>query len=66
MKGIDIKPSFYVLQTEEIDIWSFKQEHVLHEQQMGKYSFIVIENRKKDIIMSFEADELSHDSYINE
>lgn len=67
MKGTCFQPSFYGIQNkQEIDIWSLKQEQVLYEQQMGKYSFIVIENRKKEIVTALNTDGLKYDSYINE
>lgn len=49
------------------DIWELSNEKKIHEQQQGNYSFIVVKNNKKHMIVqaNFEGD-IKFDDFVNE
>ena len=65
MKHMDIESMMYHMKPDSEDMWQLKCEHIFHEQQSGNYSFIVIENKKKNV-KTDSLEELKVDSYVRE
>ena len=65
MKYLDIESMLYHVEDQKTDMWELKREQLLYEQQNGNYSFIVIENKRKNVKLdSFK--ELELDTYVRE
>jgi hypothetical protein len=63
---MDIESMLYLMKPNIDTMWEYKQELILHEQRCGNYSFIVIENKKKNIRQNECFEELKPDLPVRE
>jgi len=65
MKHMDIESMMYHMKPDSDDMWVLKCEHIFHEQQSGNYSFIVVENKRKNV-KTDRFEELKCDTFVRE
>ena len=62
-----IDKNYHTTVSNTTDIWELSNEKKMHEQQHGNYSFIVMKNNKKHIVLESNINQLLIlDDFINE